>query len=175
MDSHGEVPINLLYLVTVVNFVLSCIYLGSAVGFTIILSSANLLYALGFLPMFFCFIATRGRYLGKTGWFKLPLPVGMACATFSLVYLMFTVVVYCLPPIYPVTVQNMNWACVFAIFGMVFLTLVWKYYAKTRYFGFPDILEDLGSEGQQDHLGEKHDCLGGKDPIIAAEERKMSS
>ncbi|KAF2673056.1 amino acid transporter [Microthyrium microscopicum] len=151
MDPQGEVPTNLLYLVAIVNFLLSCIYLGSYVGFTIILSSANLLYALGFFPIFLAFILTKGRYLGRNGWFKMPIWLGMSCALFSVVYLVLTVIIYCLPPLYPVTIENMNWSCVFGIFGMIFLSVIWKAYAKTRYVGYPDLLEGAGTEPENHH------------------------
>lgn len=143
MDRDGEVPLNLLYLIGLITGLWGFVYLGSEVGFTIVLSSANLLYIVGYLPIFVCYLFSGGRHLANTGYFRLPRAVSLAAATFSLLYICLAIVIYSLPPVYPVTAATLNYSPFVGIIVAVALGLMWRFYAEKEYTGYPEEMHSI--------------------------------
>lgn len=64
------------------------------------------------------------------GSFKLPFAVGMGFAIFSVVYEIWTMIVYCLPPVYPVTAETANFTPVFLGFGTILSLAGYHFYGR---------------------------------------------
>ncbi|KAH7377849.1 amino acid/polyamine transporter I [Pyrenochaeta sp. MPI-SDFR-AT-0127] len=141
LSSKNQTPISILWIVIGVNFIMSLIFLGSPVGFNILVSSANLFYVLGYIPLFAAYLATGGRYLGREGWFRLPKAVSIVIAAINLAYTIFVAVVLSLPPLYPVTVGTMNWASVLGIASAIFLAAAWVFHARHKFIGYVETVD----------------------------------
>lgn len=168
MDKDGEIPDNLLGVTAFVSFLWGCIYLASSVGFTIALSSANLLYALGYIPLFVGYVATKGRHMGREGYFKLPKVVSLAASTFTLLYLCLTIAIYSIPPTYPVTAKNMNFSPVIGGSVTVLLILTWRFYADARYIGYPELVEAVVLDDME--TSKDASVVDGKSPVACKDE-----
>ena len=68
--------------------------------------------------MFIPSILNRRRYL-EPGTFQLPWMVGFVFAIFTVLYELWNMVVFCLPPSSPVTAENANFTPVFFAFGTI--------------------------------------------------------
>ncbi|KFA50990.1 hypothetical protein S40293_07279 [Stachybotrys chartarum IBT 40293] len=141
VDTNKNIPINILYISTFINFLLGFVYLASRAGFSIILGSSGIFYAGGYLFFFIPTIFNRRRYIGN-GHFKLPFSVGMACAIFAVLYELWTMVVYCLPPSYPVTAENANFTPVFLGAGTL-LSLAGYHFHGREHFQLKHQLEAI--------------------------------
>ncbi|KAK5679559.1 hypothetical protein LTS10_008380 [Elasticomyces elasticus] len=138
-DKKQEIPINLLFIEVGVILLMGCLYLGSSLGLTVIISAAYVFLQLGYITILVAYVATRGRHLSSGGWLRLPRAVSYPAAIFSLLYQVFTLVLYCLPPIYPVNVENMNWGVVFAVAGVILLSISW-HFRKDVFIAYPESL-----------------------------------
>ncbi|KAH7349745.1 amino acid/polyamine transporter I [Plectosphaerella cucumerina] len=132
VDVRRNIPINMLYASSFVNFLLGFVYLASRAGFSIILGSSGIFYAAGYLFFFIPSIANKRKYIGN-GTFKLPFAVGMAFSIFTVVYEAWTMVIYCLPPGYPVTASNANMTPVFLAAGTILSLAGWRFYGRQHY------------------------------------------
>ena len=152
VDRVHNNPTNVLHFVIAINFLLGFVYLGSDVGFHIIIGSANAYYgksarhpntvskdanltyvALGFLPMFIPVVLNGRNYFKRGSWFELPWAIGMACSIWTIIWSLFTLVVFCLPTSGPVTVENMNYTVIFVAFGIVAPLIGWPLYGRAHY------------------------------------------
>ncbi|KAH6995341.1 amino acid/polyamine transporter I [Ilyonectria destructans] len=138
LDKRDETPNNVLYVQSVVNIIFGLIYVGSPQGFWIILGSSGLSFTMGYLSMFIVYVATKGKYMTRNGWFKLPRPVSISFALFNICFLLLQCIIYALPPIYPVTAKNMNYSCVFGVAMFIFLSVVWVISGRQNYVGYPE-------------------------------------
>ncbi|KAH6955784.1 amino acid/polyamine transporter I [Ilyonectria sp. MPI-CAGE-AT-0026] len=132
VDTRRNIPINILYVSTFINFLLGFIYLGSSAGFSIILGSSGIFYCAGYIVFFVPTIFNRRRYIGD-GVFKLPFGVGMAFAIFSVIYEAWTMVLYSLPPAYPVTPENANLTPVFLVAGTLLSLAGYHFHGRTHF------------------------------------------
>ncbi|KAH8892790.1 hypothetical protein GQ53DRAFT_645873 [Thozetella sp. PMI_491] len=132
LDGHRNIPTNMLYISTLVNFVLGFIYLGSSAGFSIILGSSGIFYCAGYMFFFIPTILTRRRYIGN-GTFKLPFAVGMLFAVFTVVFEAWTMILYSLPPSYPVTAENVNFTPVFLVAGALLSLAGYHSYGRNHF------------------------------------------
>jgi choline transport protein len=74
----------------------------------------------------------RRRYVGD-GSFKLPFAMGMGFAIFTVVYQLWTMIIYCLPPMYPVTADNANFTPVFLAAGTLLSLAGYHYYGREHF------------------------------------------
>lgn len=116
-----------------INFVLSFVELGNSSGINTLVGAATVLFCIGYIPIFFAYLLTRGRYLGNTGWFRLPRPVSLCLAAFNVASLVVQAVMFCLPPNYPITAENMNWASAIAGCLLLMLFVSFWLYGKAHY------------------------------------------
>lgn len=77
-------------------------------------------------------VLNKRKYVEK-GVFRLPFGIGMLFAIFSIVYELWTMVVYCLPPSYPVNAENANFTPVFLGFGTIISLLCYYFYGRHRF------------------------------------------
>ncbi|KAF7357366.1 Amino acid metabolite permease [Mycena sanguinolenta] len=116
-----------------VGCVISCAYIGSAIAFNAILSSAAISVMLGYLqPIIIrvfwpASLATRGPFhLGRYSW-----AINFASFAFTI----FVCILFILPTAHPVTELNMNYAVV-AVGGLMLLVvLMWFLWGRTRFSG----------------------------------------
>ncbi|KAJ6455474.1 amino acid transporter [Mycena sanguinolenta] len=116
-----------------VGCVISCAYIGSAIAFNAILSSAAISVMLGYLqPIIIrvfwpAALATRGPFhLGRYSW-----AINFASFAFTI----FVCILFILPTAHPVTQLNMNYAVV-AVGGLMLLVvLMWFLWGRTRFSG----------------------------------------
>lgn len=140
IDTKHNLPVNNLYVSIGVNFLMSFIYLGSEVGFNIIIDSANFFYNMGFLPLLAASILTRRKHLeaAPKSYFRMSSAVGTCCEVFSFFFNLGCCVVEAFPSSYPVTAENMNYTVVFGVAGILLTTVGWIFYARKHY-----LLEEL--------------------------------
>ncbi|KAI1625938.1 amino acid permease-domain-containing protein [Exophiala viscosa] len=135
VDIKHNIPVNVLYVSIAVNFLMSFVYLGSEVGFNIIIDSANFFYNLGFLPLLAASLLTRRRYLeaAPKSYFRMSYTVGTCCEVLSFLFNAGCVVVESFPGSYPVTAENMNYTIVFGAAGILATTLGWIFHGRKHY------------------------------------------
>ncbi|KAK5040241.1 hypothetical protein LTS07_000738 [Exophiala sideris] len=147
VDTKRNIPVNVLYVSIAVNFLISFVYLGSEVGFNIIIDSANFFYNLGFLPLLAASLLTKRKYLDAApkSYFRMSYTVGTCCEVFSFLFNAGCVVVESFPSSYPVTAENMNYTIVFGAAGILATTLGWIFHGRKHYLteNLDDIVEGV--------------------------------
>lgn len=86
-------------------------------------------------------IANGRKYIGN-GVFKLPFAVGMGFAIFSVIYEAWTMILYCLPPAYPVTPDNANLTPVFLVAGTL-LSLAGYHFHGRKHFQTEEVVQEV--------------------------------
>jgi amino acid transporter len=132
-----KVPVWSLVLVTIVQLLLGLINLGSSSAFTAFISVGVVALALSYgVPIAQSMI--DGRKEVNKAVFKCPPAIGWAVNTVSLLWILFELVLFCMPTVLPVTVVSMNYASVVLV-GFGAISLVWYFiYARTHYIGPPE-------------------------------------
>jgi len=146
LKNRHQAPYVGVWFSVLVGIVISCAYIGSAVAFNAILSSAAVAVMLSYGMPLLCRIfwpntlGERGPFhLGRYSW-----AVNVASAAFTL----FVCILFILPTSVPVSAINMNYAIV-AIGGVLLLiTVSWFAYGVRHYKG-PVSTVDMVPE--QDH------------------------
>nr|GAT50889.1 amino acid metabolite permease [Mycena chlorophos] len=142
------------WLSVLVGCIISCAYIGSAIAFNAILSSAAISVMLGYLQPIIIRVfwpdalTTRGPFhLGRYSW------------TINLLSMLFTVficILFVLPTAHPVNALNMNYAVV-AVGGLMVLVLfMWVVWGRGRFKG-PVFTADLVDEKEVAYTEEKVD------------------
>ncbi|OQE09653.1 hypothetical protein PENFLA_c106G05443 [Penicillium flavigenum] len=156
LSPSTNIPTNLLWISTTITSLIGLIYVGSESGFSIITGSCFLLYTMGYIPMLAGYLFTGGRYLDRSRtsnphhYFQLPRAVSLLFAAGSLGVVCLQCVVYCIPPVSPVTVRGMNWACCFGGGLSGLLVACWYWYGKARYVG---VTGEAVVEGREEEGG----------------------
>ncbi|KAF2647132.1 putative choline transport protein [Lophiostoma macrostomum CBS 122681] len=135
IGKQGKGAANIIYVLTFINAILGLIYLGSPVGFSILLSVPGALYFSGFLVPLGAHVITSGRNLKRHGWFSLPRKVSVALAAVNILGVTFHLILVCLPREGPVTTENMNHSVLFMVFGLICALASWNFYGKRHYRG----------------------------------------
>lgn len=151
VDTKNNIPVNTLYVSIAVNFLMSFVYLGSDVGFNIVIDSANFFYSLGFLPLLASSILTKRRYLeaAPKPYFRMSYAIGTCCEVFSFLFNLGCCVVEAFPSSYPVTADNMNYTIVFGVAGVLLTTMGWIFHGKKHYLieGLEGLVEECEESG----------------------------
>lgn len=126
-------PVNILYVLAGINCALGFVYLGSDVGFSILLSSPGALYFFGYLIPLVAHVLTGGRNLENSGWFKLPRLLSVSIAAINILGVSLVVIILCLPREAPITTENMNWDILFLAVACVLAIISWTFYGKYNY------------------------------------------
>ncbi|PSR85522.1 hypothetical protein PHLCEN_2v5413 [Hermanssonia centrifuga] len=124
--------------------VISCAYIGSAIAFNAILSSAAIAVMLSYMQPIFIRVFWPTTSLPERGPFTLGTwswPINMASVTFTL----FICVLFILPTATPVNQSNMNYAIV-AIGGVLLIVAsVWLIWGRSHFTGPVQTLSDIRS------------------------------
>ncbi|KAJ5087215.1 amino acid permease-like protein [Penicillium angulare] len=128
VDERFETPLLALFLTVVVIGLLGLIYLGSSAAFNAFTGATAICLSAAFVsPVAISVIQGRKDIqnspypLGKFGW---------AMNIISVVWVTFSILLYCMPVSLPVTLVNMNYASV-VFCGFAGISVVW-YYAEGR-------------------------------------------
>ncbi|CRG88292.1 Peroxisomal biogenesis factor 6 [Talaromyces islandicus] len=123
------VPLNALYLTTVLVIIFGLIFLGSSSAFNAIISVSVVALDLSYgIPIFINVV--RGRKMIADAPWKMPEPLAWFANIISLIYIILTTVLFLFPPELPVTGSNMNY-CV-AVFGVVVIVSVFQWFVDGR-------------------------------------------
>jgi amino acid transporter len=130
------VPVWSLALVTLVQMLLGLINLGSSSAFTAFVSVGVVALALSYgVPIAISMLDGR-REVSKARFKCHPL-LGWIVNTISIVWILFELVLFCMPTALPVTVVSMNYASVVLV-GLGAIALLWYcVYARSHYEGPP--------------------------------------
>ncbi|KAJ9601875.1 hypothetical protein H2200_013624 [Cladophialophora chaetospira] len=147
VNSRLQVPLNALWLTTILVIIFGCIFLGSSSAFNAIVSASvvalGVTYAIP--PAINCL---RGRrMLPESRPFILPGWLGWTCNLVGIAYVILTTVLFMFPPVKEVTGSNMNY-CV-AAFAVVLIvsTIQWFVDGRKNYTG-PQIDIDALKAGE---------------------------
>ena len=131
------VPVWSIALVTLVQMLLGIINIGSTSAFTAFVSVGVVALALSYgVPIAISML--EGRREVNKAVFRLPPILGWTVNAISLVWILFELVLFCMPTALPVTVVSMNYAAVVLV-GFGAISLLWYFvYAKAHYQGPPE-------------------------------------
>ena len=125
---HGQ-PLPALILVTMVEMLLGMIYLGSSSAFTAFASVGVIALAASYGVPLAISIFTRRDEVNKARW-RMPHGVGLVVNSVALLWILFQVVLFCMPVGIPVTSTSMSYASV-VFLGLLTLSILWYlYYAR---------------------------------------------
>jgi len=135
VNSRLQVPLNALWLTTILVIIFGCIFLGSSSAFNAIVSASVVALGVtyGIPPAINCL---RGRkMLPASRPFILPNWLGWTCNLIGIAYVLLTTVLFMFPPVKEVTGSNMNY-CV-AAFAVVLIisTIQWFVDGRKNYTG----------------------------------------
>lgn len=133
LSGTSQDPRNILYVLTAVNAILGLIYLGSPIGFSILLSAPGALYFPGYLVPLVAHVSTGGRNLTSRRWFKLSRPLSVGLSFVNIFLVIFTIILVCLPREGPTNAENMNYGVLFLGAGLVGAIITWNLYGKNHY------------------------------------------
>jgi choline transport protein len=123
-----------------INVLIGFLMLGNSSAIITTVGAAVLLFVVGYIPIFFAYLMTGGRYLGAQGSFRLPRRVSLAVASFNAVSVVLQAILLCLPPFNPITSENMNWASAVAGSLLIFLFISFFFYGNSRYRPGDDLI-----------------------------------
>ncbi|KAI5464830.1 amino acid/polyamine transporter I [Mariannaea sp. PMI_226] len=137
-----DVPLWALVLSTVVDCILGCIYFGSSAAFNSFTGVATICLSTSYcVPVLVSLL--RGREAVRSSPFSLG-RLGPIVNWISLIWIVFAVVIFCMPVSLPVTASSMNYASV-VFAGFSAISGIWYFVYARKNFKGPIIL-DLGSE-----------------------------
>lgn len=139
--TYGQ-PLAALGLVTVVEMLLGIIYIGSSSAFTAFASVGVIALAASYGVPLAISIFTGRQEVNKARW-KLPHRLGIAVNSVALAWILFQVVLFCMPVSIPVTPTSMSYAAVVFV-GLIVLSILWYFcYARTSKYHHPFLFTSL--------------------------------
>jgi amino acid transporter len=141
VSPRHEMPLNALLLSTAVDCVLGYMYFGSSAAFTSFTGVATICLSTSYgVPVLVNFIQRRRAVKNS------PYPLGKfgtAMNSICIVWICFSVVIFCMPVAIPVDPESMNCASVvFASFAAI--AFIWYFaYARKNFKGPPVALEPV--------------------------------
>ncbi|KAJ9637966.1 hypothetical protein H2204_004556 [Knufia peltigerae] len=137
VHSNLKVPVRMILLVTVLQFLLGFIYLGNTTAFNAILSMAIIgMYLSYILPIVYMLLCGRKK-LNRSdyGPFKLGQIGGIIINTIAVLWLVFAMVFSTFPNFEPVNAQNMNYSTVVLVGWVLFGALYYLFFGRKVYTG----------------------------------------
>lgn len=153
VDKRFDIPLMGLILSTVIDMVLGCIYFGSTAAFNAFTGVATICLSTSYgIPILVSLV--RGRKAVKHSTFSLG-KFGFIINLITVVWIMFAIILFCMPIAIPVTPISMNYASVVFIFFAA-ISVFWYVVRGRKTFTGPPVLADadVGQDGQTvDGLG----------------------
>jgi amino acid transporter len=126
-------PMRANVLCAVVTTCVGCIYVGNTTAFNAFVGSFVVLTTISYGIPIAAHLLTRRKsvlpgpfHLGRWGW-----PINVL----SLLYIIFSDILFCFPFVQPVTAANMNYVCVIVGGFLTFVTCWWLFRARNDYEG----------------------------------------
>jgi len=125
-----DLPLNALYLTTILVVIFGCIFLGSSSAFNAIISASVVALGVSYgIPIAINCIRGR-RMLPASRPFKLPSILGWVCNLIGVAYVIITTVLFLFPPALPATGSNMNYCVV--VFFIILVVSVFQWFIDGR-------------------------------------------
>lgn len=133
-----DVPLWAIVLSTVVDCLLGCIYFGSSAAFNSFTGVATICLSTSYcVPVLVCLI--RGRKAVKNSPFSLG-RFGPFINSVCIIWIVFAVVIFCMPVSLPVTASSMNYASV-VFAGFAAISAIWYLVHARKNFKGPMMME----------------------------------
>lgn len=146
VDKRLDIPFWALVLSTVVDCILGLIYFGSTAAFNSFTGCATICLSTSYgLPIFISLI--RGRKAVKHSPFSLG-KSGFVINCLTIVWIIFAVILFCMPVALPVTLSSMNYASV-VFMGFAAISVIWYLIRGRKDFSGPPVPKDV----DPDHVG----------------------
>jgi amino acid transporter len=140
VDKTFDIPLLALVLSTVVDCLLGLIYFGSTAAFNSFTGVATICLSTSYaMPILVSII--RGRKAVQNSTFSLG-KFGYAINIATLVWVVFAVVLFCMPVSLPVTAASMNYASV-VFAGFAAISVVWYFIRGRKDFTGPPVPHDV--------------------------------
>ncbi|THC98479.1 hypothetical protein EYZ11_002064 [Aspergillus tanneri] len=156
-----KVPLNALYVTSVLVIIFGCIFLGSSSAFNAIVSSSVVMLDIAYgIPI--AIHCMRGRNTLPERPFVIPNILGWIANMISLAYISLTTILFLFPPTLPVSGSNMNY-CV-AAFGIVLIisTFQWVVDGRKNFIGPRIDVDIITGEVATGEYGENNGEYGGQ-------------
>jgi len=128
-------PLNALYLTTILVIIFGCIFLGSSSAFNAIISASVVALGISYaMPVAINCLRMR-KMLPDYRPFMLPSWFGWIANLLGIVYVIVTTVLFLFPPDLPVTGNNMNYCVVAFFIILVISTVQWFVDGRKNYSG----------------------------------------
>jgi choline transport protein len=149
VDPKSQIPVNAVYLTTVVGTLISLLLFGPSTILNGIFGAAAVCFLFSYGLPIWLNVATWGRQLPPTRYFNLG-RFSMVLSIVAIVWQFVSVTFLCFPTYRPVTTTNMNWASVCAVVGFFIFGLNWVFYSRKHYHT-PSALFVEGLHGPSRH------------------------
>lgn len=134
-------PVNALLLVTVVEALLGLIYLGSSAAFNAFTGAGTLCLSASYgMPILVSLLTSR-RLVERRASFRLGHAFGLAVNALTVVWIVFAIVLFCMPTAVPVTRTSMNYASVLFV-GFGAIAAVYYALVARKSFNGPPVRRD---------------------------------
>ncbi|OJJ42089.1 hypothetical protein ASPZODRAFT_137507, partial [Penicilliopsis zonata CBS 506.65] len=117
---------------------LGCLYLGSSIAFNSFVSGTMLMQYTAYSVCILFLIFYRGRDNIPHGPFWLG-KLGLVCNIVTLIWTLFTVVIYSFPPDYPTTLTTMNYVSVVLVGFTFIFSVYYIIYGRKSFTGPPEL------------------------------------
>ncbi|RDI87511.1 hypothetical protein Vi05172_g2543 [Venturia inaequalis] len=164
VNKKFDIPLNALILSAAVDCLLGCIYFGSTAAFNSFTGVATICLSTSYgIPIFISLL--RGRRAVKNSPYSLG-KFGFAINALTILWICFSVIIFCMPVALPVTASTMNYAsAVFA--GFAGISVLYYLVHGRKVFTGPPVPKDLdpdeagvvGLDGER--IGTRDDGAGG--------------
>lgn len=136
VDSKLSIPVRMVLLVSLLEFLLGLIYLASSTAFNAILSMSILgMYLSYVLPIIYMVLYGRGPHGPVKGPFKMGNMTGTLVNIYAIIWLIFAMFWSTWPNFYPVTSENMNYSTVVLAAWMAIGSGYYLLYGHKSYTG----------------------------------------
>ena len=134
VNTSSQLPIRMIILVGVLQFLLGLVYLGSTTAFNAILSMAVLgMYMSYVLPIIYMLLYGRGAAGLLRGPFQMSRAVGTCVNTVAIIWLIVAMFFSTWPNFYPVTKDNMNYSTVVLAGWLLVGSIMYLTTCRTKY------------------------------------------
>ena len=159
VDKRFDIPLLALALSAVVDGILGCIYFGSTSAFNAFTGVATICLSVSYgIPILVSVL--RGRKAVRHSTFSLG-KFGYAINIATIIWIVFAIVLFCMPTAIPVTPVSMNYASV-VFMGFAMISLIWYIIRGRKFFTGPPVPADVEAE----HDGE---VVGGLGKVMTGE------
>jgi choline transport protein len=146
VDPKSQIPVNAVYLTTLVGTLISLLLFGPSTILNGIFGAAAVCFLFSYGLPIWLNVATWGKHLPPTRYFNLG-RFSMVLSIVAIMWQFVSVTFLCFPIYLPVTLTNMNWASVCAVVGFAIFGLNWVFYSR-KHFHAPKALFVEGLHGR---------------------------